>query len=149
MQFTRKFATWTAVAALGVAGLFAAETTQANRPWHGHGRGQFMSQLNLTDAQKTQAKSIFQDARQSSQPVRQQLMETRKSLRAAVKANDTAQIQQLSTVMGSEMGQLTAIRSSASAKVYQTLTPEQKQKADELAQARRARHQAAKPGVNN
>ena len=39
-----------------------------------------MSELNLTDAQKAQAKSIFQDARESAQPVRQQLMETRKSL---------------------------------------------------------------------
>jgi len=149
MQFTRKFAAWTAVAALGAAGLFAAETTQA-RPWRGHGRfGHFMSELNLTDAQKAQTKSIFQAAHQSAQPVRQQLMQTRQSLRAAIKADDTAQIQQLSATEGSEMGQLAAIRSSAFAKMYQTLTPDQKQKLDTLAQARRARHQAAKQGVNN
>jgi Spy/CpxP family protein refolding chaperone len=151
MQFTRKFAAWTAVAALGAAGVLAAETSQA-RQWHGQGRfDHFMSELNLTDAQKTQAKSIFQGARQSAEPVRQQLMETRKSLRAAIKANDTAQIQQLSATEGNEIGQLTAIRGSAFAKVYQTLTPEQKQKADALEQARHARHQGqrTKPGASS
>jgi Spy/CpxP family protein refolding chaperone len=146
MQFTRKFAAWTAVAALGAAGVLAAETSQARQQWHGQGRfGHFMSELNLTDAQKTQAKSIFQGARQSAQPVRQQLMETRKSLRAAIKSNDTAQIQQLSATEGKEIGQLTAIRGSAFAKVYQTLTPEQKQKADALEQARHTRHQGQRP----
>jgi Spy/CpxP family protein refolding chaperone len=152
MQFTRKFAAWTAVAALGAAGVLAAETSQARQQWHGHARfGQFMSELNLTDAQKAQAKSIFQGARQSAQPVRQQLMETRMSLRAAIKANDTAQIQQLSATEGKEIGQLTAIRGSAFAKVYQTLTPEQKQKADALEQARHARHQGqrTKPGASS
>jgi Spy/CpxP family protein refolding chaperone len=152
MQFTRKFAAWTAVAALGAAGVLAAETSQARQQWHGQGRfGHFMSELNLTDAQKTQAKSIFQGARQSAEPVRQQLIETRKSLRAAIKANDTAQIQQLSAAEGKEIGELTAIRGSAFAKVYQTLTPEQKQKADALEQARHARHQGqrTKPGASS
>jgi len=152
MQFTRKFAAWTAVAALGAAGLFAAETSQARQQWRGHGRfGHFMSELNLTDAQKAQAKSIFQGARQSAQPVRPQLLETRMSLRAAIQANDSAQIQQLSATEGNEIGQLTAIRGSAFAKVYQTLTPDQKQKAEALEQARRARHQGqrAKPGANS
>jgi periplasmic protein CpxP/Spy len=152
MQFTRKFAAWTAVAALGAAGLVAAETSQARQQWHGHARfGQFMSKLNLTDAQKAQAKSIFQGARQSAQPVRQQLMETRKSLRAAIKANDTPQIQQLSATEGNQIGQLAAIRGSAFAKVYQTLTPDQKQKVEALEQARRARHQGQrpKPGANS
>ena len=110
-----------------------------------------MSELNLTDAQKAQAKSIFQGARQSAQPVRQQLMETRKSLRAAIKANNTAQIQQLSATEGNELGQLAAIRGSAFAKVYQTLTPDQQQKLDALQQSRHMRHQGQrpKPGANS
>ena len=152
MQFTRKFAAWTAVAALGAAGLFAAETSQARQQWHGRGRfGHFMSELNLTDAQKAQAKTVFQGARQSAQPVRQQLMETRKSLRAAIKANDMAQVRQLSATEGSEIGQLAAIRGSAFAKVYQTLTPDQKQKVDAIEQARHTRHpgQRSKAGSNS
>ena len=150
MQFSRKIAAWTAVAALGAAGLVAAETSQARQ--HGRARfDHFMSELNMTDAQRVQAKTIFQGARQSAQPVRQQLMETRKSLRAAIKADDTAQIQQLSKVEGSEIGQLMAIRGTAFAKVYQTLTPDQKQKAEALEQARHQRHQGqrSKVGANS
>jgi len=146
MQFRNKFAAWTAIATLGVAGLFAAETAQGEHHWRGGhpGRsGAFMAtQLNLTDAQKAQAKSIFQDARQSAQPIRQQLMQTRQALRDAIKTNNTAQIQQLSATQGSQMGQLTAIRSQAFAKVYQTLTPEQQQKAAELEKNFQARRQA-------
>ena len=141
--FQHKIAAWTAVAALGAASLFAAQTAPARFHEHGHGRmGAFFGNyLNLTDTQKTQAKSIFQDAKQSAQPVRQQLMQTRQALRAAVQANDAAQIQQLSTSEGSQMGQLTAIRSSAMAKVYQILTPDQQQKLAQLQQARKAARQ--------
>ena len=149
MQFHRKFAAWTAVAALGAASLFAAETTPVQH-WRSHARSErFMSNLNLSDTQKTQMKSIFQGARQSAQPVRQQLMQTRKSLRAAIKSNDTAQIQQLTATEGTEFGQLAAIRSSAMAKVYQNLTPDQQAKLDAMQQARHARHAAAKQGSSN
>ena len=139
--FRNKFAAWTAVAALSAASLFAAETSFAG---HRHGqRGAFLSNyLNLTAAQQAQQKSIFQDARQSSQPVRQQLKQTRQSLRAAIQANNTAQIQQLSATEGGEVGQLAAIRGRAMAKVYQILTPDQQQKLASLRQARQARRSA-------
>lgn len=140
--FKNRFAAWTAVAALSAASLFAAETSAGG--FHRHGRmGAFLSnQLNLTAAQQSQAKSIFQDARQSSQPVRQQLKQTRQSLRAAIQSNNTADIQQLSTTEGGEMGQLAAIRGTAMAKVYQILTPDQQQKLASLRQAREARRAA-------
>jgi Spy/CpxP family protein refolding chaperone len=139
--FRNKFAAWTAIAALGTslgaASLFADETSPAGA--HRHGRhGGFLASLNLTPAQQAQTKSIFQAARQSGQPVRQQLQQTRQSLRAAVQANDTAQIQQLAATQGSEVGQLATIRSTAMAKVYQILTPDQQQKLAALQQARRA-----------
>jgi Spy/CpxP family protein refolding chaperone len=144
--FRNKFAAWTAVAALGAASLFAAETTAA--AGHGHrGRGAFFSKfLNLTDAQQSQAKAIFEDARQSAEPVRSQLKQTRESLRAAVQSNNTAQIQQLSATEGSEIGQLSAIHSGAMAKVYQILTPEQQQKLASMRQAREARRAARHQG---
>jgi len=105
--------------------------------------------LSLTNAQQAQAKSIFQEARQSAQPVRQQLQQTRQSLRAAVQANNTSQIQQLATTEGGEVGQLAAIRSTAMAKVYQILTPDQQQKLASLRQARRAAHEARSAGAQN
>jgi len=141
--FRTRFAAWTACAALGAASLFAAETS-ASGGFHRHEhRGAFLSKyLNLTAAQQTQTKSIFQGARQSAMPVRQQLKQTRQSLRAAIQTNNTAQIQQLAANEGSEVGQLAAIRGAAMAKVYQILTPEQQQKLQSLREAREARRAA-------
>src|ERR1700734_967617 len=150
MSFLRnKFAAWTAVAALGTVSLFAATTTPAAGHRHGH-RGAFLSSyLNLTPAQQAQSKSIFHDARQSAQPVRQQLRQTRQSLRAAVQANNTAQIQQLAATEGSEVGQLAAIRGAAMAQAYQILTPDQQQQLAKLEQARAATRHARRAGAAN
>ncbi len=129
--------------------LFAAETSAAGG--HRHGRmGAFLSSyLNLTPAQQAQAKSIFQEARQTGHPVRQQLKQTRQSLQAAVQSNDAAEIQQLAASEGSEVGQLAAIRGTAMAKVYQILTPDQQQKLASLKQARRAARQTQPSGAQN
>jgi Spy/CpxP family protein refolding chaperone len=144
MQFTRKkFAAVTAVAAMSVASLAFAAETHGGRNFHRHGA---LMQV-LTDSQKTQAKSVFQQARQAAKPVREQLMTTRKSLRAAVEAGNTAQIQQLSASEGQEIGQLMAIRSSAFSKVYQTLSPDQKAKLAEIQQARAQARHARHPGA--
>jgi Spy/CpxP family protein refolding chaperone len=144
-----KFAAWTAVAALGAASLFAAETSPAGA--HRHGRmGAFLSSyLNLTPAQQAQRKSILQSARQSVQPVRQQLRQTRQSLRAAIQANNAAQIQQLAKTEGSEIGQIAAIRGSAMAKAYQILTPDQQQQLAKLEQAHAAARHAHAGGAEN
>jgi len=144
-----KFAAWTAVAALGAASLFAAPTSPA--VGHRHGRmGAFLSSyLNLTPAQQAQRKSIFQSARQSAKPVRQQLRQTRQALRAAVQANNVAQIQQLGTTEGSDVGQLAAIRGTAMAKAYQILTPDQQQKLAKLQQAHAAARHAHAAGAEN
>ena len=85
---SKKFAAFTAVAALGASSLvFAAET---HNPRHFRRNGALMQVLN--DSQKAQAKTVFQQARESAKPIRQQLMETRKSLRAAVQSGNTDQI---------------------------------------------------------
>ncbi|MGP0073896.1 MAG: Spy/CpxP family protein refolding chaperone [Bryobacteraceae bacterium] len=148
--FRTRFAAWTAVAALGAASLFAAETTPADAG-HRHGRmGAFLSSyLNLTPAQQAQRKSIFQEARQSAMPIRQQLKQTRQSLRAAIQSNNAAQIQQLATTEGSEVGQLAAIRGQAMAKAYQILTPDQQQQLAKLQQSHQAARQARRSGAAN
>jgi Spy/CpxP family protein refolding chaperone len=88
--------------------------------------------LNLTDAQKEQAKAAFQQAHQEAQPVRTQLQQNRLALADAVKAGKSeAEIQGLANTTGTLVGQLVAIRTGAFAKVYATLTPEQRQKADQ------------------
>lgn len=130
------------------AGIALAQTPAApaqpgkGRMWAQHKgalRGAMLRQLNLTDAQKQQAKTILQQAKQNAEPLRQQLKTNREALAAAVKANDVAQIHSLSAQQGNLQGQLLGIRSDARAKVYATLTPEQKAKADEMRQKIRER----------
>ena len=143
-MLSKKFAALTAAAALGASSLVFAAETQG--PRHFRRDGALMQVL--TDSQKAQAKTVFQQARETAKPIRQQLMENRKSLQAAVQSGNTDQIQKLSAMEGSEIGQLMAIHSTAFSKVYQSLNPDQKQKLSELQQARRdawraRRHEAA------
>jgi Spy/CpxP family protein refolding chaperone len=145
---SKKMGAWMAVAALGTASLFAQTPPPAQHFQHQGRSGAMMAAaLNLTDAQKSQMKSIFQEARQSSQPVRQQLRQTRQSLQAAVQAGNSDQIQQLSATEGTEMGQLAAIRASARAKMFKMLTPEQQQKLSTLQASMHGRHHGPAGGA--
>ena len=134
-------------AALLATGMIYAQATPGatpgsqHRPFMARRAAHMASQLGLTDAQKDQAKALFAQARQSAQPLRAQLHENRQALAAAVKAGNDADIQRLSQTAGTLQGQLTAIRTEAMAKFYASLTPEQKAKAEQLRQERRARWQ--------
>lgn len=90
--------------------------------------------LAMTPAQKDQARTAIEHARESAMPIRQELINTNRVLKAAIRSDNTAQIQRLSATEGQEIGQLLAIRSSAVAKVYHTLSPDQRTKADALQQ---------------
>jgi Spy/CpxP family protein refolding chaperone len=141
---SKKMGVWMAVAALGTASLFAQTPPPAR---HHHQHDLFAAALNLTDAQKTQMKSIFQGARQSAQPIRQQLQQTRQSLQAAIKAGNSNQIQQLAATEGTEIGQLAAIRASARAQMFKMLTPEQQQKLSTLQTAMHHSRRGPAPGA--
>jgi Spy/CpxP family protein refolding chaperone len=93
-----------------------------------------LRQLNLTDSQKQQAQAIFQNARQSSQPLQAQMKPNRQALTAAVKQNNGPQIQQLSVTIGNLQGPLLSIRSEAMATFYALLTPDQQAKVDQAQQ---------------
>ena len=84
--------------------------------------------LNLTDAQKATATTIFSDAYTASQSIQANLRDTRQSLSDAVKKNDTDAIDSLAITAGNLSGQLTAIESKAEAAFYATLTPDQQTK---------------------
>lgn len=88
--------------------------------------------LNLTPEQREQAKALMEDARKSSEPLRRQLRANRQQLVEAVKSGNQAEIDRLSAAQGTLMGQLTAIRTKAFQKGYAMLTPEQRQKAEEM-----------------
>lgn len=105
-------------------------------------RERMAKELNLTDAQKQQAKSIFQNARETAKPVREELKQTRLALREAAKTGKSGEIRELSAKQGNLMGKMTAIRTEAFSKFYQVLTPEQRAKADQMQQQHRARLQS-------
>lgn len=83
------------------------------------------SELSLTDAQKASALTIFTNAITASQTVQTNEKTARTALAAAVKANNTAGIDQASATLGTLSGQLTAINAKADAAFYATLTPAQ------------------------
>ena len=150
-MFQRSFTKAAAIAALAGGMAFAqtqpkteppapAEAHQGRRAAT-HGRLEHLAQaLNLTDSQKQEARTIFQQARESARPVRQELRQNREALTAAAKAgNSNAEIEKLAGNQGRLLGQLAAIRTEASAKFYQILTPEQRAKAGQMHQQLRQR----------
>ena len=88
--------------------------------------------LNLTSEQQQEMQTTFRQARESAKPVREQLRTNRQALAAAIKADRTSDIRQLAIDRGKLLGQVTAIYGQSRAKFYQTLTPEQRAKADQM-----------------
>ena len=139
--FSNKLSAWTAVAALGAVSLFG-QAPQAGAQAQGrHNLDRMANYLNLTAAQRAQAKTIFREAARSARPVRQQLRETRQSLQAAIKSGNSDQIQQFAATEGTEKGQLAAIHATAFAKLYPILTTEQQQKMAEFQHSRKVHKQ--------
>ena len=101
--------------------------------------------LDLTDAQKEQAKTIFQTARQNAQAIQQQLKPLEQNLQEAIKANNVAGIQTAIGAMVPLRTQLAVIHATAAAQFYQLLTPEQKAKLDQA----RNRMKGAKDRMKN
>jgi Spy/CpxP family protein refolding chaperone len=141
MKHAIEFAVISALAA-GIAFAQAPTPSPSGSPPAGaHGTARNLHQqhmaniaqkLNLTDAQRREFDTIFQQAHQTAMPLRDELKTNRDALTAAVKANRTADIEQLATARGKLMGQMTAIFAQARAKFYQTLAPEQRAKYDQM-----------------
>src|SRR5664280_3601637 len=102
-----------ALAVCGTAMLSYAQQNDAAGAsgWGGHRHGHmgFMArELNLTDAQKQQVKTIMQSDRASMHPLMQQLAENRKAM-LAVTANgafDQAKVQAIANQQSQAMAQL-------------------------------------------
>jgi Spy/CpxP family protein refolding chaperone len=93
--------------------------------------------LNLTDDQKAQVKTLLDEERTQTdaQSPGRKLMELQRTLSAAVFADvpDTAQIDQLRASIAEAEAAALARRIDMQLKVAQILTPEQRQRARELA----------------
>ena len=137
-----------AVLAAGMAFAYAEAPAQPGN--HSANRQQWMQRrfdrisvyLNLTDAQKTQAQAVLKEAHESAAKLAPQMKANREALAAAIKANNKTEIDRLAAQRGVLMGKMMAARDEGFAKIYQTLTPEQRVKADQMREHFRAmRHE--------
>jgi len=125
---------------------FSYAQTDAGTPgpaaaWHqGHMKGHmgFMArELNLTDAQKAQIKSLMQAQRGTLRPLMQQLGQNRLAMLQATAngAYDEAKIAQLANQKAQLEAQLAVQRESMKHQIYaQVLTADQRAKADQMRQ---------------
>lgn len=88
--------------------------------------------LDLTDAQKQTAKTLFESARSQAEPVIAQLKQGHEEISAAVKSNNTAALDTLSARQGALIGQVIAIHTKTFGQFYTQLTPAQKEKAEKI-----------------
>ena len=135
----KKFASAVAVTLLGASLAFAAAGDgREGGERHGGKRGgfgaKFAQELNLTDAQKTQIKSIKQASREQNAAFFDQS-------RATMKEYFTAKMEQLKPAVDAARAQMKQIRAAEDASIASVLTPDQNAKWQQLKADRAARHQ--------
>lgn len=147
------------VGALAAGAMFAqtatdsgqlAKRTEQPQGWRAAGRAErrahfaerMANYLNLTPEQRAQAKQVMAAAREQSKPLRQELKQNRAALMNAVKTANDAQIDKLSREQAPLLAKMASIRAHAFEKIYASLTPEQKAKADTMRQSFMSRHHA-------
>jgi len=107
-------------------GPFSVEETWAQRRTR-----ELAHRLELTDAQRQQALALFTAADKSSEPIDEKLAQARRLLREATRKNTPdAEIDKLSSTIGTLTGQLEAIQAKTGAAFYRLLTAEQREKLD-------------------
>ena len=110
---------------------------------HRHrGMERMARELNLTDAQKAQVKTIMQSQKATVRPLMQQLAENRAAMLNATASGafDQAKVQQLAVQRSQIMSQLMVQKAQIHSQIYnQVLTSEQKAKADQMRQNQLAR----------
>ncbi len=110
---------------------------------HRHQRMEYLARdLNLTEAQKQQIKTMMQAQRATMRPLLQQLAQNRAAMLTATAngAFDQGKVQALANQRAQIMAQLMVQKASIHSQIYnQVLTADQKAKADQLRQNQLAR----------
>ncbi len=123
----------------------AAQSSNAAPAWAGHRHGHMAylaRELNLTDTQKQQIKSIVHSQKTTLRPLMQQLAQNRLAMLNATASGafDQAKVQSLANQRAQLMAQLMVQKASIRSQVYnQVLTPDQRAKADQMRQNKIAR----------
>jgi Spy/CpxP family protein refolding chaperone len=125
-----------AIASLALAAAFAHAQTQHQPPDPAqmvqHRVSFLTDKLGLSSSQQQQATSIFTDEMSAARSLHDQMKPAHQSLRAAVKANDSAGIEQASGTIGSLTAQMISARAKADAAFYQLLNPDQQSKYSQM-----------------
>jgi len=110
--------------------------------WSGHRHGGHMGymakELNLTDAQKQQIKTMMQAQRTTMRPLMQQMAQNRLAMLNATAsgAYDQAKVQAIAAQQAQIMSQLAVQKASLHSQIYHSvLTADQKAKADQMRQS--------------
>lgn len=110
---------------------------------HRHGRMEYLAkQLDLTDAQKAQIKTMMQAQKATVRPLMQQMAQNRLAMLNATASGafDQARVQAIANQQSQLMAQLQVQRAQLHSQIYnQVLTADQKAKADQLRQTQIAR----------
>ena len=150
-------AVMTAAAGLSIAS--AQTTTSTTTPtepsdghygWHHHhGPWQMLRQLGLSDAQKTQVKSIMTAAKPELQSLHQQMRANMQKLQQTqpTDANYTTITSQASQTQGSLSAQMLTQMAGIRAQIYKVLTPAQQTQLTTLEAQRAARWQSREGGA--
>jgi len=130
------------------AGLAGTVFAQGHGPESGFGRhGGWMlkhmaKELNLTDAQQAQIKTIMQAERPKIKPLMQQLRQNEQAQNAAINGEfNEQQARAFAQKQTQIMNDLIVEKQRTKSQIYAVLTPEQRQKALQLMQQREQRHQ--------
>jgi Spy/CpxP family protein refolding chaperone len=102
-------------------------------PFGGPGITMLAGYLDLTDAQEANLKTLIEQGREEAQPLLEQLKSGHDQVAAAVKAGKSeAEVAAIAESQGAVMGKLAALHARNITRFYAQLTPEQRQKAEEL-----------------
>jgi periplasmic protein CpxP/Spy len=129
--------------AAGLAGTVYAQSSGAGFRHHRGGMlKQMTKQLNLTDAQQGQIKTIMQSERAKMKPLTQQLRQNEQAQNGATTGDfNEAQARAFAQKQTQVMNDLIVEKQRMKSQIYAVLTPEQRQKAQQLMQQREQRHQ--------
>ena len=110
----------------------------------GHEMGFFAKQLNLTDEQQAQMKTIMESAHTTMKPLRQQSHQIDQQLHQYAMSTgkyDETSVQGLANQKAQIDAQLTVAQTKIHNQMFQLLTPDQQAKAKELVASHEARMQ--------
>lgn len=104
--------------------------------------GHMTKELNLTADQQSQIKSIMQAERSKTQPLMQQLRQNEQAQNATITGNfDEEQARTFANKQTQIMSDLIVEKQRTKSQIYAVLTPEQRQKAQQLMQQRQQKRQ--------